>query len=224
MPGVSRKMNCPSSAFKIPVIRFLVVWGLLLVMAIFSPRIAFRSVDLPTLGRPAMAMNPDLNKTDLRNRCSVFPPAVPEHEGAPRQRRIRFRSNGAAAEAGLQKGQIRAAHPDEVRQVRRGDVKLLSAVDAAGLRNQLDGHVPEEIRFHEAAKSRVPGAGKDAPRSFHLTRRLQPQADDGDACPRESHECDLAPRDGLLEGQGAKVSCLAEAGEFRVPEDEDRVD
>src|SRR5512137_318841 len=133
MPGVSRKMNCPSSAFRIPVIRFLVVWGLLLVIASFSPRIAFRSVDLPTLGRPAMAMNPDLNKTDLRNRCPVFPRAVPEHEGAPRQRRVRFRSAGTAAEAGLQKCEIRAAHPVEIRQIRRGDVKHMSAVDTAGL-------------------------------------------------------------------------------------------
>ena len=47
--------------------RFLVVWGLLLVMASFSPRIELSSVDLPTLGRPAMAMNPDLNNADLRD-------------------------------------------------------------------------------------------------------------------------------------------------------------
>src|SRR5512139_1650359 len=215
MPGVSRKMNCPSSAFRIPVIRFLVVWGLLLVMASFSPRIAFRSVDLPTLGRPAMAMNPDLNKPDLRNRCPVFPCAVPKHKYAPRQRRVPFRGDGASAETGLQEGEIRAAHPVEVRQVCRGDVKDPSAADAAGLRNQLQGHVPEEVRFHEAAKGRVPGAGNDAPLFLHLARGLQPQAYDGDARPRETHQRDLAPRDGLLEGQGTIVTSLVEAGQIR---------
>lgn len=41
-----------------PRMVFLVVCGLLEVMAIFSPRIALSSVDLPTLGRPIIPINP----------------------------------------------------------------------------------------------------------------------------------------------------------------------
>ncbi len=57
IPGVSRKINCPgcgSPRFLIPMIRFRVVWGLCVVMAIRSPTIAFRRVDFPTLGLPMM--------------------------------------------------------------------------------------------------------------------------------------------------------------------------
>ena len=40
--------------------RFLVVCGLLATMDILSPIIALKKVDFPTLGRPRMAMKPDL--------------------------------------------------------------------------------------------------------------------------------------------------------------------
>jgi hypothetical protein len=62
MPGVSRNINWPGSVparLRIPMILLRVVWGLWVVMAIFSPTIAFRSVDLPTLGLPMMLMNPE---------------------------------------------------------------------------------------------------------------------------------------------------------------------
>jgi hypothetical protein len=43
-----------------------VVWGLSETMLTFSPTIRFRSVDLPTFGRPTRVTKPDL-----------IPPAVP---------------------------------------------------------------------------------------------------------------------------------------------------
>ena len=49
------------SAFHVMVIVFLVVCGLLLVIAIFWPIRWFMSVDFPTLGRPTMTAYPDLN-------------------------------------------------------------------------------------------------------------------------------------------------------------------
>ena len=61
IPGVSMKINCPAARLRMPMIRLRVVWGLRVVMAIFSPTIRFSSVDFPTLGRPTMPMNPDLN-------------------------------------------------------------------------------------------------------------------------------------------------------------------
>jgi hypothetical protein len=45
----------------IALIARLVVCGLELVMATFSPAIALVSVDLPTFGRPTKLTNPDLN-------------------------------------------------------------------------------------------------------------------------------------------------------------------
>jgi hypothetical protein len=42
-----------------PRIRFRVVCGLSEMIDIFSPRRELRSVDLPTFGRPTMAMKPD---------------------------------------------------------------------------------------------------------------------------------------------------------------------
>ena len=56
-PGVSRKTNCSSPSVSIPVILFLVVCGFEETIAIFSPRIAFMRVDLPTLGLPLIAIN-----------------------------------------------------------------------------------------------------------------------------------------------------------------------
>jgi hypothetical protein len=44
-----------------PRILFRVVCGLSEMMAIFSPKSAFRSVDFPTFGLPMMEMKPDLN-------------------------------------------------------------------------------------------------------------------------------------------------------------------
>jgi hypothetical protein len=46
------------------MIRFRVVWGLWVVMAILSPTTLLMSVDFPTLGLPMMPMKPDLN-TDV---------------------------------------------------------------------------------------------------------------------------------------------------------------
>jgi hypothetical protein len=52
MPGVSIKIICALGRFLIPIILFLVVCGFGVTIAIFSPKIEFRSVDLPTFGRP----------------------------------------------------------------------------------------------------------------------------------------------------------------------------
>ena len=70
IPGVSRKIiwaGCGSPRFLIPIIRFRVVCGLCVVMAIRSPTIAFKRVDFPTLGLPMMAIKPDLNISDSEN-------------------------------------------------------------------------------------------------------------------------------------------------------------
>ena len=49
---------CIRDSVYIPLIVFLVVWGLSVVIATFSPKIAFISVDFPTLGRPIIPINP----------------------------------------------------------------------------------------------------------------------------------------------------------------------
>jgi len=41
--------------------RLRVVCGLAVTIDILSPIVALKNVDLPTLGRPMMAMKPDLN-------------------------------------------------------------------------------------------------------------------------------------------------------------------
>src|SRR4030042_5139624 len=61
IPGVSRKIICPAAWFLIPRMRLRVVWGLLDMMAIFSPKRKLRRVDFPAFGRPMMETNPDLN-------------------------------------------------------------------------------------------------------------------------------------------------------------------
>ena len=55
-PGVSTKMHCTSAWFTMPMIRCRVVCGFFDVMLIFSPTSAFSNVDLPTLGRPTIAV------------------------------------------------------------------------------------------------------------------------------------------------------------------------
>ena len=61
IPGVSTNTICPLSISVYTVwIRFLVVCGLLDVMAIFCPIRWFISVDFPTFGRPMIVTNPDL--------------------------------------------------------------------------------------------------------------------------------------------------------------------
>jgi hypothetical protein len=77
MPGVSMKTICASRSFTIPRMRFRVVCGLSEMMAIFSPRSAFRSVDLPTFGLPTIEMKPDLNFCPL-----VMPARIPENTGS----------------------------------------------------------------------------------------------------------------------------------------------
>ena len=74
MPGVSKKMNCVSSVETIPEMRVRVVWGLRVTAASFWPTRAFRSVDLPTFGRPSRptnpARNPDVDSVALGSSCS----------------------------------------------------------------------------------------------------------------------------------------------------------
>ena len=60
IPGVSRKMICPSSQVYTVWILFLVVCGFLDVIAIFCPIRWFIRVDFPTFGLPMIATNPDL--------------------------------------------------------------------------------------------------------------------------------------------------------------------
>src|SRR5882724_6558690 len=58
MPGVSRKTTCASRSVRMPRMRLRVVCGLGVTMATLAPTRAFRSVDLPTFGRPTMAAYP----------------------------------------------------------------------------------------------------------------------------------------------------------------------
>ena len=64
IPGVSRKMNWAVPVVLIPMILFLVVWGLWELIATFSPTTRFMSVDFPVFGFPMMPIKPDLNKID----------------------------------------------------------------------------------------------------------------------------------------------------------------
>jgi hypothetical protein len=57
-PGVSTKTNCESPTVRMPVMRWRVVCALAEVMLIFWPTNAFSKVDLPTFGRPTMAIRP----------------------------------------------------------------------------------------------------------------------------------------------------------------------
>src|SRR6056297_1065286 len=61
MPGVSRNRICASGVLWMPNIRLRVVWGLFEVIAIFCPSTWLSRVDVPTLGRPTRATNPDTN-------------------------------------------------------------------------------------------------------------------------------------------------------------------
>src|SRR5260221_9041451 len=59
MPGVSRKAICPRfPSLRMPTMRLRVVCGFSETMETFCPRIRFRSVDLPALGRPTRATTP----------------------------------------------------------------------------------------------------------------------------------------------------------------------
>ena len=59
MPGVSTNTIWVSGMFRMPMMRFRVVWGLGVTMATFSPTRAFSRVDFPTLGRPTMLIKPE---------------------------------------------------------------------------------------------------------------------------------------------------------------------
>ena len=59
IPGRSTSTSCQSGPVATPRIARRVVWGLSETIATLAPTIALASVDLPTLGRPAKAMNPD---------------------------------------------------------------------------------------------------------------------------------------------------------------------
>ena len=54
-PGVSRKTYWQSPLVTTPIMRFLVVWGRLVAMAIFAPTMLFKRVDFPTFGMPTIA-------------------------------------------------------------------------------------------------------------------------------------------------------------------------
>ena len=72
IPGVSRKMICPLSSVYTVWIRFLVVCGLLDVIAIFCPIRRFINVDFPTFGRPINVTKPDLNSFAINCPFPVF--------------------------------------------------------------------------------------------------------------------------------------------------------
>jgi hypothetical protein len=55
-PGVSTNSSCASFSVNMPVRRWRVVCGLREVMLSFCPTRALSKVDLPTLGRPTIAM------------------------------------------------------------------------------------------------------------------------------------------------------------------------
>ena len=57
-PGVSTNTNCVAPRVCMPVMRWRVVCALRDVILTFCPTSAFISVDLPTLGLPTMATNP----------------------------------------------------------------------------------------------------------------------------------------------------------------------
>ena len=59
MPGVSMKTTWAFGRWATPVMRLRVVWGLSEIMAIFLWQKRFSSRDLPTLGLPMIATNPD---------------------------------------------------------------------------------------------------------------------------------------------------------------------
>ena len=59
MPGRSTSTSCQSGPVATPRIARRVVCGLSETIATLAPTIELASVDLPTLGRPARAMNPD---------------------------------------------------------------------------------------------------------------------------------------------------------------------
>jgi len=63
-----------------PVMRFRVVCGLSATMEILSPIIALKKVDLPTFGRPSMAMKPDLNTTVLQSMIYEIPGILKEKD------------------------------------------------------------------------------------------------------------------------------------------------
>jgi len=58
-PGVSTKTICRLPSVRIPRRRLRVVWGRGLMGATFTPRRLLSRVDLPTLGLPTMATNPE---------------------------------------------------------------------------------------------------------------------------------------------------------------------
>src|SRR6266567_4504984 len=61
IPGVSMNTIWAPGMLWIPLIRLRVVWGLSEVMTIFSPRMLFRRLDFPALGRPMIDTNPERN-------------------------------------------------------------------------------------------------------------------------------------------------------------------
>src|SRR5512144_2860525 len=58
MPGVSRSAICPRLSFRMPTMRLRVVCGLFETIDTFWPRMRFRRVALPALGRPTRATVP----------------------------------------------------------------------------------------------------------------------------------------------------------------------
>ena len=69
-PGVSKKAACASSVFNTPSNLRLVVPGFRVTMASFSPKMRLSRVDLPTFGRPMIAMKPERNPSGVSWRAS----------------------------------------------------------------------------------------------------------------------------------------------------------
>src|SRR5512138_314757 len=70
MPGVSTKTSCALSVVRMPSWRLRVVCGLDETAAIFCPNSAFTSVDLPTLGRPMIAIKAE--RYSVISGCYLF--------------------------------------------------------------------------------------------------------------------------------------------------------
>ena len=71
IPGVSTKIIWDFSFVSITFNRFLVVWAIGDVIAIFSPINLFMKVDLPTLGLPINAINPDLKSSWFKSHKDI---------------------------------------------------------------------------------------------------------------------------------------------------------
>src|SRR6266513_975421 len=118
MPGVSRKTTCASGSVRMPRMRLRVVCGLGVTMATLAPTRAFRSVDLPTFGRPTMAAYPA--RWAILGGCPSSHGGCGERSGGCERRArssllrraFRHASSVVAALAALAPRLVRLAHHD----------------------------------------------------------------------------------------------------------------